>query len=157
MWINFDLNGMLLKLKIDNYNNNNEYVDISFEYRFKDIINYKKDNQKVLLCKDIDSIKEMTKSLLDKTLQKDDSYYCYEPDFSFDFIGGQWLKINTYLWNNEDRTTQITNNTISTTLELKEIEQFYNYLRLITNEIDINNLDIKEMLDNNIIYNKTQD
>lgn len=157
MWIQFNLNGMLLKLKINNYKNNNEYVDISFEYRFKDIINYKKDNQKVLQCKDIDTIKEMTKSLLNKTLQNDDSYCCYEPDFSFDFIGGKWLTINTYLWNDEDRTTQITNNSISITLELKEIEQFYNYLRLITNEIDINNLDIKEMLNNNIIYNKTQD
>ena len=30
MWIQFNLNGMLLKLKINNYKNNNEYVDISF-------------------------------------------------------------------------------------------------------------------------------
>lgn len=157
MWISFNLNDMLFKLKIDKYKLNhsdNEYVEMSYEYSFKNIINYKKDNQKVLLCKDIDNLKDIIKSLLDKTLKSDDTYYCYEPDFSFDFISGKWLKITTYLWNNDNRIGKITNNEISITLELKEIEQLYLYLKLITNEIDINNNDIKKLLKNNILIKK---
>ena len=33
MWIKFYLNGLLFRLNIENYDND-EYVDISFEYKF---------------------------------------------------------------------------------------------------------------------------
>ena len=56
----------------------------------------------------------------------------YEPDFNFEFIGGKWLTINTYLWNNDERIGQITNNKISIILELNDIRQLYLYLKLIT-------------------------
>ena len=42
MWISFNLDDMLFKLKIERINNTNHYRDISYEYQFKNIINYKK-------------------------------------------------------------------------------------------------------------------
>ena len=57
MWISFNLDDMLFKLKIERLNNTNDYLDVSFEYQFKNIINYKKYNQKILLHNDIDIIK----------------------------------------------------------------------------------------------------
>ena len=152
MWISFNLNGMLLKIKIENHNNS-DYVELSFVYQFKDIISYKKDNQKILQCKDIDTIKDRLKELLDNTLKKDDTYFCYEPDFNFEFIGGKWLTVNTYLWDNDNRTGQITNNKISITLGIKEIKQLYLYLKLITGEIDLKDNEIKQLIADNIIYN----
>ena len=41
MWISFNLDDMLFKLKIERLNNTNDYLDVSFEYQFKNIINYK--------------------------------------------------------------------------------------------------------------------
>lgn len=151
MWIEFNIDGMLFNLKIDDYNVSNEYVNISFEYKFKDIINYKKYSQKILLSKDIYNIKDIIRKLLNNELKNDEVYQCFEPDFSFEFLNSKWLKIDTYLWSNEDKTNQITNNMISITLGIKEIEQLYNYLKLIMNEININDSVIKEMINNNII------
>ena len=156
MWISFNLDDMLFKLKIERLNNTNDYLDVSFEYQFKNIINYKKYNQKILLHNDIDIIKNKIKELLDNELKNDDIYYCYEPDFNFEFIGGKWLTINTYLWNNDERIGQITNNKISITLELNDIRQLYLYLKLITNEIDLNDNEIKKLINNNTIYNEKQ-
>lgn len=156
MWISFNLDDMLFKLKIERLNNTNDYLDISFEYQFKNIINYKKYNQKILLHNDIDIIKNKIKELLDNKLKNDDIYYCNEPDFNFEFIGGKWLTINTYLWNNDERIGQITNNKISITLELNDIRQLYLYLKLITNEIDLNDNEIKKLINNNTIYNEKQ-
>lgn len=157
MWIQFNLKGMLFRLKIDNYTSNDEsYVSTAYEYEFKDIINYKRYDMEVLLCRNINILKEMVRKLLNNELKEDDFYYCYEPDFNFEFQGDRWLVINTYLWNNEDMT-QITDNKISIVLEDKKIEELYNYLKLVTNEIDINNQYIKKMISNNVIYNKTQD
>lgn len=156
MWISFNLDDMLFKLKIERLNNTNDYLDVSFEYQFKNIINYKKYNQKILLHNDIDIIKNKIKELLDNKLKNDDIYYCYEPDFNFEFIGGKWLTINTYLWNNDERIGQITNNKISITLELNDIRQLYLYLKLITNEIDLNDNEIKKLINNNTIYNEKQ-
>ena len=38
MWISFNLDDMLFKLKIERLNNTNDYLDVSFEYQFKNII-----------------------------------------------------------------------------------------------------------------------
>ena len=158
MWIKFDKDGLLLELKIYNYikNDENRYVKLSFNYKFKEIINYKKEDQEILLCKDIDNLKKMLYDFLnDKLTDKykpTETLYCYEPDFYFEFIGDRWLTINTYLWNNENRKGQITNNMISTTLEKEQVRQLYLYLKLQLNEIDMNNKEIVEMLNCGIIY-----
>ena len=48
------------------------------------------------------------------------------------------------MWNNDERIGQITNNKISITLELNDIRQLYLYLKLITNEIDLNDNEINK-------------
>ena len=171
MWIKFDLQGMRFNLKIENYRPHQdvdgEWTKDSFEFKFQDIINYKKDNYEAILSCEIDDLIKYLDELLNDKMNEPKDYTCIEPDFEFVFspkfdvrndpnclyakpgteIIDIDLQLKVNLWDDG-----LTNNYFSTTFGREEIEQLYTYLKLIAHRIQITDDNVQQLIKNGIIY-----
>ena len=141
MWVKFDLQGMKLKFKVEKYIPNQtidgEWTEISFSFEFQDVIKYSTSKNEVLLCSEVDDIRNFMEKLLDDKLEEEVNYKCIEPDFEFTFspkydvrndpdviwvksgneIRDIEMKLKVNLWNEG-----LTCNYFSTTFNKEEIE-----------------------------------
>lgn len=171
MWVKFDLQGMKLKFKVEKYIPNQtidgEWAEISFSFEFQDVIKYSTSKNEVLLCSEVDDIRNYMEKLLDDKLDEEVIYKCIEPDFEFTFspkydgrndpdviwvksgneIQDIEMKLRVNLWNDG-----LTCNYFSTSFDKEEIEIFYLYLSLITNKISKDNDKIKNLIKSGVIY-----
>lgn len=89
MWIKFNLHGMKIKLKIEQYKPNQticgEWAETSFSFEFQDVIKYSANKAQILLNSEVDKIREYTEKLLNGKLDEEVIYKCIEPDFEFTF------------------------------------------------------------------------
>ena len=171
MWIKFDLDGMIFELKIKNYipnqTLNGDWVEISHNFRFYDIINYSVNREELLLNYEVDKIRDYMENLLNDKLNINKEYEGIEPDFCFIFKPKYYLndipgvlyvkpgqetvdismELKVNLWDGG-----LTANYFSMTFYRDEIEQFYLYLSLITKKIGIEDYRIQKLLENGVIY-----
>lgn len=171
MWVKFDLQGMKLKFKVEKYIPNQtidgEWTEISFSFEFQDVIKYSTSKNEVLLCSEVDDIRNFMEKLLDDKLEEEVHYKCIEPDFEFTFspkydvrndpdviwvksgneIRDIEMKLKVNLWNEG-----LTCNYFSTSFDKEKIKNFYLYLSLITNKIDKNDARINNLIKTGIIY-----
>lgn len=170
MWLKFDLDGMLFELNITNYMANQDYdgswSKVSYNFKFKDVINYSINKTELLLNCEIDDLIKLTEELLNDELNDDVLYESKEEEFVFIFnpkydirndpkllfvktgkeIIDISMEIQVYLSNDG-----LTANYFSTTLNREEIEAFYLYLSLITRKIDIENEKIQKLIYSGIL------
>lgn len=80
MWVKFDLQGMKLKFKVEKYIPNQiidgEWAEISFSFEFQDVIKYSTSKNEVLLCSEVDDIRNFMEKLLDDKLEEEVNYKC---------------------------------------------------------------------------------
>ena len=78
MWVKFDLQGMKLKFKVEKYIPNQtidgEWTEISFSFEFQDVIKYSTSKNEVLLCSEVDDIRNFMEKLLDDKLEEEVNY-----------------------------------------------------------------------------------
>lgn len=174
MWIKFNLDGMDFNLKIENYEPNQtfdgKWVQVSFDFEFKDIIKYKKEKTEILLCAEIDEIRKYLYDLLNDKFIYKEHYECIEPDFEFFFYPKYDIKNNKNLIFIKSSSTSVVDigfelkvnlwneclscNNFSTFWERNDIEKLYLYLSLITKKILISDERIIKLIDSKVIYNK---
>lgn len=171
MWIKFDLEGMRFDLKIDGYRPNQdldgEWTNVSFSFKFHNIIDYKIYNAEILLSCEVDSIIDDIKDLLDDKLEKSEEYEPCEPDLTFIFnpkydirnnpnvtyvapgceIQDINIELRVNLWDGG-----LTSNYFSMTLDRKDIEKLYTYLCYVTKKINRDNPKVVELMNKGIIY-----
>lgn len=171
MWVKLNLQGMQLEFKVEKYIPNQtidgEWTEISFNFKFQNIIQYSTNRDELLLSSEIDDIRDYMEKLLHDKLYEVERYKCIEPDFEFIFkpkydvrndpnviwvkpgneIEDIKMKLKVNLWNEG-----LTSNYFSTSFDREEIEIFYLYLSLITNKISKNDARVNELLKLGIIY-----
>ena len=156
MWFKLNLEGLVFNFKVENYKQNQdidyEWTDVSFNFKFQNIINYSINKSELLESSEIDHLVNILEDLLNNKLNSIINFECIEPDFTFIFNpdssdGMMELKVN--LWNEG-----LTYNYFSTTFGRKEVEQLYLYLCLITNKLNYNDNKIKQLIDDGVIYSE---
>lgn len=175
MWIRFNLEEMIFELKIENYEPNQtvngSWTKVSFNFKFENIINYSTENNEILLCCEIDELRDKFFNLLNDKLTEKVYYSCLEPDFEFilrpkfdvrnnpnliyvkpgNEIIDIDMELRVNLWNNG-----LTCNYFSTSFYREEINNLYLYFSLISNKISLNDEKIKKLIDLGIIYRDTK-
>lgn len=175
MWVKFDLQGMKFEFKVEKHIPNQtidgKWAEISFGFKFKNIIKYSTYKNEVLLSSEVDDIRDYMEKLLEDKLDKEVFYKCIEPDFEFIFspkydvrndpdviwvksgneIRDIEMKLKVNLWNDG-----LTCNYFSTSFARDEIEIFYLYLSLIINKIYKNDDRINKLLKTGIIYDDNE-
>lgn len=168
MWIKFDLEGMEVEFKINGYNRNpDDWANVSFSFKFYDVINYTKNNEELLLCSEVDMFRDKLEKLLNDELTEKEEIEFIEPDFEFVLqpksdkshepsvvygelgteIGGIFLDMKINLWSGG-----LTNNYFSTTFGKDEIEELYIYLLLVTKKITMDDERVVELINKGILY-----
>ena len=153
MFLKLFLDGLELQLKIDNYNSNdNEWAKTSLFLKFQNIINYELDNKEMLLCSEIDELRDCLYKLINNEYSEIEELEFEEPDLEFNLYPSNEildismdLQIN--LWDNG-----LTCNNISTTFSKTDIEALYYYLLLVTNKIDKDSENIQKLIKDGVIY-----
>lgn len=155
MWIKLNIDGMIFKLKIEDYkpnqDTNGNFVKASYSFIFKDIIKYEKERDEVLLSSEIDILIKHLRELLDDEMKDIVSYDCIEPDFEFIFNPKYDdididMELRVYLYN-----PMLTCNYFSVLFNRTQIEQLYTYLSLITKRINREDEKVKQLLKEGII------
>lgn len=169
MKLRLDLDGIETTLEIKKYrkstkaNWDEEWCKVSFTLNCKDIINYCKTDDELLLCSEVEELSDTIKTLLLDEMKQRTELSFIEPDFCFIFnpkridpqltlfednprvidVDAEW---KVYFWNDG-----LTDNYLSLSLDAKDIENLKNYLNLITGMIEITNPVIEAMISRGIL------
>lgn len=156
MLLKLDLDGLEFKLKIENYvsnkDNDNNWAKTTLSLKFQNIINYQLNNKEILLCSEIDELRDSLYKLINNEYSEIEELEFEELDLEFNLYPSNEildismdLQIN--LWDNG-----LTCNNISTTFSETDIEALYYYLLLVTNKIDKDNENIQKLIKDGVIY-----
>jgi len=170
MWLNLEINGIVLKLIIKDYVKSTKYnwddcwcsVEANFSSYF---LNYQSHGCK-LLSAEIDELTEYIDDILNSRLHETKKLEFLEPDLTFVFYPKHDLKLDSnYTYVKERHEIKdismdiiisfwyggITENTLQLKLYIEEIQNLMCYLQFIKgikkrNDADIQNLIVKEIL-----------
>ena len=136
MWIKFDLEGMKFELNIDKYypnqNLDGKWTEVTCNFEFSNVIKYKISHDEILLCCEVDEIRNSLERLLNNELNEIKEFQPCEPDLTFIF--------------------NPTDNYFSMTLYREDIDNLYTYLCYVTKKFDKDNPKVQELINSGIIY-----
>ena len=156
MWLKLDLEGLRFDLNIEDYIPNQtidgKWASVSSKFEFQDIIKYTKDKSEDLMCYEIDELICHIEDLLNNKITEKQILEEIEPDLIFilnpkekDIDINIEMKVN--LWHGG-----LTYNYFSTTFIREDIEKLYLYLSLISHKIEKDDIRIKELIKEGILY-----
>ena len=173
MWFKLSINGLEFEFQIKNYVPSSEgswdiqWCDISFLFRFSDIIDISGRSQSMLSC-EVENLESKIDDLINEKLSKRETLYTLESDFAFEFIPSCELNNDEYtleLSNQEEPYDGImkwkvylydcyglTNHYFSATLQRDDLKIFRDYLRLVMGKLNKNSPEIKNYVNSGIIY-----
>lgn len=175
MWLNLNLEGIELSLRIDNYkktdnaNWDTTWCKVDFSVVSKDWLNYHMDHDEVLLACEVDDLRDEIKDLLDDHILEQTEIECMEPDFKFILNPKKDLRKDpkmSYIcpgyeiedidmrWHISFWHEGLTENYLSICLLRKELECFYCYLQLISGRISLDNPEVGRLIKERIICEK---
>lgn len=154
MWFERDINGIKIKLRINNYKYTNkkdwdsEWCQCDFLFYSGSWLNYHKENDEIFLCSEIDYLIMLLTELLNNKIFEPKEFSFIEPDFTFMLHPIENLKDNPkyiyvkpeskfvdiyldwkiYFWDNGT----LTDNHLTLTLDRDEITSLRDYLVSIT-------------------------
>ena len=171
MWIKFDLEGMKFELNIDKYypnqNLDGRWTEVTCNFEFSNVIKYKISHDEILLCCEVDEIRNSLERLLNNELNEIKEYQPCEPDLTFILnpkydirndpntiyvkpgfeIRDIKLQLRVNLWDDG-----LTDNYFSMTLYREDIDNLYTYLCYVTKKFDKDNPKVQELINSGIIY-----
>ncbi len=169
MKLKLDLEGIEAILAINKYRPSTkekwdeEWCMVSFSVTSGNWLNYGKLDDPILLCSEVEELRDILKKLLLDELTDKIKLEFIEPDFTFDIspkVKDNQLTLfdEQERWHNASADWKIyfwdeglTCNYLNLHLSLEDIEYFKNYLNLITDVVDKNNSVIQDMINKNIL------
>lgn len=169
MKLKLDLEGIETILEINNYHPSTqekwdeEWCMVSYSVTSGNWLNYGKLDDPILLCSEVEELRDYTKKLLLDEIAEKFTLEFIEPDFTFDIspkvIDNQislfeeiprWH--NAFIdWKIYFGDDGLTCNYLNLCLGDEEIEYLKNYLNLVTGVVDKNNPVIEDMINKNIL------
>lgn len=172
MWLNLDINGIKLYLRISGYKTPTKdeqpykwcHVDMTLQSR--KWLNYIIENVEILLTGEVDELIDKTEKLLNDELESIVQVECVEPDLKFVFhpkldlrtnprysyvapgyeIQDIYMELEVYFWD-----SGITKNKLVLIFYREDLQNLLNYLLLVSNRVDESNEMIIKMIDRSLI------
>lgn len=176
MWprLNLNLNGILLTLRIKNYQKpfdpdsdwTSAWCKVDFSFISEPWLHYRQADSEVFLAREIDTLSEVLQSLLTDGLTGPMEFICMEPDFYLvlhpkrdlrddprvlSISLGHELEDIRMEWRVSFWNEGLTKNHLSVSLAREEIEALLTYLRLISGQLSESDPAVGELIRKNII------
>ena len=169
MKLKLDLEGIEAILEINNYHPSTqekwdeEWCEVSFSVTSGSWLNYGKLDNQILLCSEVEELRDTLKKLLLDELSEGSELSFVEPDFTFNItpkridnqlslfedlprVSNAFVDWKIYFW-----SEGLTSNYLNVCLCDDEIEYLKNYLNLVTGVVDKENPVIQDMINKNIL------
>ncbi len=173
MWLRLDLEGLDFQFRITDYHPSTrenwdcEWCHVDLSMIALDWLNYHIDNGEIMLCCEVESLKNSIADLLEDRLKEDKHISFIEPDLSFLLRPREDLRKNPSVvyvapgheWTDVDADLEVhtwnhalTENRIMTGFCRDELEVLLCYLKLICGEIDMEDETAKKYMSEGKIY-----
>ena len=141
MPLNFNVDGINVYLKINNYRHSNKenwdslWCNCDFMFNSGDWLNYHRENDEIFLCSEIEELESVFTMLLNGEIIEDKEISFVEPDFVFNIypikdiqnsVSDILIEWRVYFWHEG-----LTDNYLSITLDRDEIIKLRDYLSSI--------------------------
>ncbi len=141
MPLNFNVDGINVYLKINNYRHSNKenwdslWCNCDFMFNSGDWLNYHRENDEIFLCSEIEELESVFTMLLNGEISEDKEISFIEPDFVFNIypikdiqnsVSDILIEWRVYFWHEG-----LTDNYLSITLDRDEIIKLRDYLSSI--------------------------
>ncbi|MBE6819967.1 MAG: hypothetical protein E7516_02830 [Ruminococcaceae bacterium] len=139
--MNFNIDGINVYLKINNYRHSNKenwdslWCNCDFMFNSGDWLNYHRENDEIFLCSEIEELESVFTMLLNGEISEDKELSFIEPDFVFNIypikdiqnsVSDILIEWRVYFWHEG-----LTDNYLSITLDRDEIIKLRDYLSSI--------------------------
>lgn len=157
MRLNLNLDGMEIWLGVNGYtpstreNWDYQWCDVDFSFKFENVINYRKDDDEVLLSCEIEEIVSVFTKLLNDEYTEKFRLGFIEPDFEFEILpkddkGDMLVEWHVNLWHEG-----LTGNYFSVCLDRNDISTMRDYLKCIVGTLSKDSIEIQELITKGII------
>ncbi len=141
MPLNFNIDGINVYLKINNYRHSNKenwdslWCNCDFMFNSGDWLNYHRENDEIFLCSEIEELESVFTMLLNGEISEDKELSFIEPDFVFNIypikdiqnsVSDILIEWRVYFWHEG-----LTDNYLSITLDRDEIIKLRDYFSSI--------------------------
>lgn len=162
MWLHLDLEGIDFRFCISKYRKSNQNIwddqwcKVDLSLQSGTWLNYQISSEILLSC-EVEELYDKLHGLFSNKLQSSEELEFIEPDLSFilnpqkklptDSIIDIDVELRVHLWNDG-----LTANYISLYFDRKDIEEFYDYLRLVITQACSDDISAVKSSDKDIIY-----
>ena len=168
MWLRLDLEGIDFHFRITHYHPSTrgnwdcEWCNVDLSLIAPHWLDYHIDNQEIMLCCEVESLKNKIEALLEDRLTQVEQISFIEPDLSFVLRPREDLRKNpevSYVapwheWTEVDADLEVhvwnhalTENRIVTGFSVDELKVVLCYLRLICGELDSEDTEVRKYMD----------
>ena len=173
MWLKLNLDGIVLSLRILQYKKvkaddwDSTWCKTDFSFMSEPWLNYSKEDDEVLLAREVDELVEALEKLLTDQLYEPTEFTCIEPDFIFELNPKEDLRKNprylyiqpgceiadidlewkVFFWNEG-----LTGNYLSVALARPDIECLLTYLKVVTGQLSEKDAEIQTLIAKGILY-----
>lgn len=173
MWLKLNLDGIVLSLRIRQYKKvkaddwDSTWCKTDFSFMSEPWLNYSKEDDEVLLAREVDELVEALEKLLTDQLYEPTELTCIEPDFIFELNPKEDLRKNprylyiqpgceiadidlewkVFFWNEG-----LTGNYLSVALARPDIECLLTYLKVVTGQLSEKDADVQTLIEKGILY-----
>ena len=173
MWLKLNLDGIVLSLRIRQYKKveadawDSTWCKTDFSFVSEPWLNYSKENDEVLLAREVDELAEALEKLLTDQLSEPTEFTCIEPDFIFELNPKEDLRNNpryvyirpgceiadidlewkVFFWHEG-----LTGNYLSVALARPDIECLLAYLKVVTGQLSEKDIEVQTLIAKGILY-----
>ena len=173
MWLKLNLDGIVLSLRIRQYKKveaddwDSTWCKTDFSFISESWLKYIKEDDEVLLAREVDELLEALEKLLTDQLHEPTEFTCIEPDFIFELNPKEDLRKNPrYLyirpgceiadidleWKVFFWHEGLTGNYLSVALARPDIECLRTYLKVVTGQLSENDAEVQSLIAKGILY-----
>ena len=173
MWLQLNLDGIVLSLRIRQYKRvkaddwDSTWCETDFSLISEPWLDYSKENDEILLAREVDNLAEALEKLLDDQLSAPTEFACIEPDFILELhpkedlrnnpnyvyirpvceIADIYLEWKVFFWH-----SGMTDNYISVTLTRPDVECLVTYLKVVTGQLSEKDTEVQTLISKGILY-----
>ena len=173
MWLKLNLDGIVLSLRIRQYKKveaddwDSTWCKTDFSFISESWLKYIKEDDEVLLAREVDELVEALEKLLTDQLYEPTEFTCIEPDFIFELNPKEDLRKNPrYLyiqpgceiadidleWKVFFWYEGLTGNYLSVALARPDIECLLTYLKVVTGQLSEKDTAVQTLIAKGILY-----
>ena len=173
MWLKLNLDGIVMSLRIRQYKKveaddwDSTWCKTDFSFISEPWLKYTKEDDEVLLAREVDDLVEALEKLLTDQLSAPTEFACIEPDFIFELTPKEDLRNNpryvyirpgceiadidlewkVFFWHEG-----LTGNYLSVALARPDIECLLTYLKVVTGQLSEKDAEVQSLIAQGILY-----